>query len=214
MTDAKDIPPAEAEGERDGESAAAAAAAVATPADPKSQSACQQREARVLRRLLDRFPVTEGVVVGEVTHGHKMFVTVREDAIEDVLRYLRDEPDLGYELFLDLTCADYLKLPELAPARFGLLYVLYSFEQDAYARIRVYIDADDVEVPTASSVFPGAGWAEREIYDLYGIRFAGHPDLQRILLPDGYRGHPLRKDYPLKGRGERDSFPVITRAES
>lgn len=185
-----------------------------TDATDKSPAACQAREARILRRLLDRFPVSEGVVVGEVTHGHKMYVTVDKAAIEDVLRFLRDEPDLRFELFVDLTCADYLKLPELAPARFGLLYVLYSPEQDAYARIRVYTGAEDVEVPTASGVYPAANWAEREVYDLYGIRFAGHPNLQRILLPDGYRGHPLRKDYPLKGRGERDSFPVITRAES
>jgi NADH-quinone oxidoreductase subunit C len=167
-------------------------------------------------RLLEVFGAasTGGGIVGLVEHRQRVFTTVTRDALAEVARFLRDEEDLSYDFFIEATCADYLKLPELAPGRFGLLYVLYSIARDDYVRLRVYLDPHDLFAPTISSVFPGAIWAEREIFDLYGVEFTGHPDQRRILLPDYYTGHPLRKDYPLKGRGERDSFPVITRRES
>jgi NADH-quinone oxidoreductase subunit C len=153
-------------------------------------------------------------VQGERVFRDQLFIDVAPEGIRNVLRYLRDDPALEYRLLVELTCVDYLKMPDYARARFGITYVLHSLALDARVRLKVWVGAGNPEVPSVSDVFGGANWLEREIYDLYGVRFVGHPSLKRILLPDDYEGHPLRKDYPLKGRGERDSFPVITRQES
>ena len=80
--------------------------------------------------------------------------------------------------------------------------------------IKTAVDEPDLHVPSAFPLWKGADWMEREVYDMYGIIFDGHPDLRRILLPEEYTSFPLRKDYPLRGRGERHNFPVLTRAES
>ncbi|RME75514.1 MAG: NADH-quinone oxidoreductase subunit C [Planctomycetota bacterium] len=169
-------------------------------------------EKQVLAALERRFP--GGAIEGSREICHKIWIDVSREALLDVLWYLRDDPDLLFKRFVDLTCVDYLKFPGHEGPRFGLLYNLYSLTRDAYARLKVWLDEDDLRVPTASEVYPAANWAEREVYDLYGVQFDGHPDLRRILMPDDYTGHPLRKDYPLRGRGERDSFPVLTRERS
>jgi NADH-quinone oxidoreductase subunit C len=80
--------------------------------------------------------------------------------------------------------------------------------------VRAFLNDPDLTVPSVYSLWKGADWLEREVYDMYGIVFDGHPDLRRILLPEEFTSFPLRKDYPLRGRGERHNFPVITRAES
>lgn len=125
------------------------------------------------------------------------------------LVYLRDQ--LGFDYMNDLTALDYLKHPQEHPERFAVVYQLTNLEREATLRIRVYLDEDAPIVPTASDVWPAANWAEREVYDMFGIEFSGHPNLIRLLMPTEYSGHPLRKDYPLRGRGERDNFPVIRR---
>ena len=80
--------------------------------------------------------------------------------------------------------------------------------------LKTYLNEPDLTIPSATSVWFGADWLEREVYDMYGIIFAGHPNFKRLLLPQEFQSFPLRKDYPVKGRGERHNFPVITRAES
>jgi NADH-quinone oxidoreductase subunit C len=111
---------------------------------------------------------------------------------------------------------DFLKYPlellerEDVPERFAVVYQLTSLEHNARLRVKAYVPEEPCEIATATELWPAANWAEREVYDLYGIRFTGHPDLRRILMPENYQGHPLRKDYPLKGRGERDHFPKYT----
>jgi NADH-quinone oxidoreductase subunit C len=199
--------------------AAPSPAPVPPPAPPAPSPAAiaaaarrEEKQRRVLERLRERFG--DAVVQGERTFRGDLWIDIAPGAIHRVLEFLRDDPELRMKQFVDLTCADYLKLPDYARDRFGLTYILYSYEIDTRARLKVWLGDADPEVESACDLFGGANWAEREVWDLYGIRFRGHPGLKRILMPDDYEGHPLRKDYPLKGRGERDSFPVLSRRES
>ena len=120
------------------------------------------------------------------------------DVLVRAAERLRDHPDARFALLTDMTAAHY---PE-AERPFEALYHLYSFEHNRRLRLRVRL-REGQAVPTVSGVWSSADWMEREVYDLFGIGFEGHPDLRRILLPDDWGGHPMRKDYPLEGRGER-----------
>ena len=111
---------------------------------------------------------------------------------EHMLRALEVARSTGFHLLTDLTAVD--RHP--AQPRFDVIYMLTSVEQHARIRFMVHLAADQT-MPSATSLWPGANWLEREVFDLFGIRFDGHPDLRRILMPDDWEGHPLRKDYPL-----------------
>lgn len=136
-------------------------------------------------------------------------LVVNTPRVHAFLEYLRDEH--AFDMLADLTAVDYLKLEGDHPERFAVVYNLRNVEREARLRVRAYVDEEDPTIPTASDLWPAADWAEREVYDMYGIEFEGHSNLIRILLPQEYSGFPLRKDYPLRGRGERDNFPVIRR---
>ena len=138
-------------------------------------------------------------------------VVVPGENLHDALRLLRDEQ--GFDLLVDITCVDYLNYRE-APDRFGLVYLLTSTENSQRLTVRSYVGDVRPLVPTVTDIWPGADWLEREVWDMFGITFDGHPDHRRILMPDEFTGHPLRKDYPLQGRGERHNFPVLTRSEA
>lgn len=129
----------------------------------------------------------------------------------DVLRYLRD--DAGFDALTDITCVDYLHYRG-AVSRFGLVYVLGQTETGCRIVVRVMLDEPYLSVQSAVPLWEGANWMEREVWDMFGVRFEGHPDLRRILLPEEFTAHPLRKDYPLQGLGERHNFPTITRGEA
>ena len=130
--------------------------------------------------------------------------------LSDVLRFARDQ--CGFDLLVDITCVDYLNYRG-AEDRFGLVYLLCATETNERLTLRVYLGDPEPSVPSAVPLWEGANWLEREVWDMFGIRFEGHPDLRRILLPEEFASHPLRKDYPLQGRGERHNFPVLKRAE-
>src|SRR6267142_952286 len=98
--------------------------------------------------------------------------------------------------------------------RFGVVYVLLNTQTGERVVVKTHVNEPDLTLPSAFPLWKGADWLEREVYDMYGIIFDGHPDLRRILMPEAFTSYPLRKDYPLRGRGERHNFPVITRAES
>ncbi len=117
------------------------------------------------------------------------------------LRLLRDDPDLRFDLLVDITAVDYLKYPgrEDGP-RFDVVYHLYSTTHNHRLRLRVPVEEDDAQVPTATGLWPIADWLEREVWDMFGIRFEGHPNLKRLLLYEEFEGHPLRKDYPINRR--------------
>ena len=137
-------------------------------------------------------------------------VVVAAESLVAAMTRLRD--DHQFDMLVDITCVDYLNYRD-APHRFGLVYLLADCHSGRRITVRVMLDEPD---PTVASVVPlwkGADWLEREVWDMFGIRFEGHPDLRRILMPEEFAAHPLRKDYPLQGRGERHNFPVLTRNE-
>lgn len=122
-------------------------------------------------------------------------VKVRPGALRDVARFLKED---GYAMLLDVGGVDYLgRRPR--EERFEVVYHFLDVRGLRRIRLRVTLPEDRPEVPTLSDLWPSANWAEREVFDLFGIRFTGHPDLRRILMPDDWEGHPLRKDYPLRG---------------
>ena len=94
-----------------------------------------------------------------------------------------------------------------------MVYLLAKVETNERITVRTFVNDPEPTVPTVVDLWAGANWLEREVWDLMGIRFEGHPDLRRIVLPDAFQSHPLRKDYPLQGRGERHNLPVVTRGE-
>ena len=137
-------------------------------------------------------------------------VRVTTDRIEEVMRFLRDDAGCRFEQLCDLTCIDYLNFPK-ARERYGVIYSLLSISKGHRLWVKCFVNDPDPEVPTVTGIWKGADWLEREVFDMFGVRFAGHPDLRRILTWDGFKAHPLRKDYPLRGRGEREDFDVVTR---
>jgi len=120
--------------------------------------------------------------------------------------------DCGFAMLIDITAADYLYYPD-ARDRFGVVYALLNLATGERLYVKTSVNEPDLTLPSAFPLWKGADWMEREVYDMYGIVFEGHPDLRRILMPEEFTAYPLRKDYPLRGRGERHNFPVITRAE-
>lgn len=121
-------------------------------------------------------------------------ISVPRDRIVEILKTLRDDPKCRFEVLIDICGVDY---PERAE-RFDVVYHLLSPRLNQRLRIKIATD-ETTAVPSVNDVFPAANWYEREAYDLYGIRFIGHPDLRRILTDYGFQGHPLRKDFPLTG---------------
>jgi len=121
--------------------------------------------------------------------------------------------DRGFDLLVDVSCVDYLEYRG-AKHRYGLIYLLASTAGNQRLTVRVFVDDPDPTVASLVPLWEAANWLEREVWDLFGIRFTGHPDLRRLVLPEAFTAHPLRKDYPLQGRGERHNFPVITRDHS
>jgi NADH-quinone oxidoreductase subunit C len=124
-------------------------------------------------------------------------VIVDRAAILDVARHLRTAPDASFDICSDVTATDWPPRAE----RFDVVYCLFSTRHRHRLRVKARV-SDGVAVDSVTPVWPSANWLEREVFDLFGIRFTGHPDLRRILMPEEWQGHPQRKDYPLEGPGE------------
>ena len=123
----------------------------------------------------------------------ELTIVVNGEKIVEICRYCRDTKGLEYNFLSDVTGIDYY--PQ--EPRFAVAYHLYSMLLNRSLRLKVYLPGEEPSVPSVTEIYPAANWSEREIYDLLGVNFAGHPDLRRILMPDNWEGHPLRKDYPL-----------------
>jgi NADH-quinone oxidoreductase subunit C len=127
-------------------------------------------------------------------HGETTIVVPRE-LLRAAAERLREDAELRFNLLSDITCVD--RFP--VEPRFELNYHLTSIPRRDKVRLRVRVPGDNPAADSVTSVWPGANWMEREVFDLFGVRFNGHPDLRRILLPDDWEGHPLRKDFPVEG---------------
>jgi len=138
------------------------------------------------------------------------YVRLPPDRLVAIMRFLHDDERCRFEQLCDLTCVDYLNFPK-ARDRYGVIYSLLSISKGHRLWVKCFVNDPDPEVPTVTCIWKGADWLEREVFDMFGVRFAGHPDLRRILTWEGFKAHPLRKDYPLRGRGEREDFEVVTR---
>ncbi len=151
-------------------------------------------------------------------------LVVPVDDAHRIMRSLRDEPTCDYNTLSDVVGVDYLNYPAKTDGRFAVIYLLQSHRHERRLTVKIYVDPTldtsgttpdpALEVDSVTDLWPSAEWPEREIYDMFGIRFRNHPDLRRILMWEDYPGHPLRKDYPLRGRGERESYRVTGRKSS
>ena len=159
-------------------------------------------------------------------------ISVPREHVVAVCRFLRDDPGLRYDLLFELNAVDYLNFPG-AKHRFAVNYGLTSIPHNNRLWLKVFLDPErdtapgvgdplrdedaiakgdpGLKVDSVCGVWPGAEWMEREAYDLMGILFVNHPDLRRLMTWNGFGSHPLRKDYPLRGLGEREDYKVVTR---
>jgi NADH-quinone oxidoreductase subunit C/D len=144
-----------------------------------------------LTKLQDNFP--QAIIAQHAAHGDET-VTVHRAAWRQVAQFLRDGPGCRYNFLMDLTAVDYL--PMGRTPRYEVVAHLYSLSHNQRLRLKTPVPDDDPRIDSLMPVWEGANWFEREVYDMFGLAFDGHPDLRRILLYDGFQGHPLRKDYP------------------
>jgi NADH-quinone oxidoreductase subunit C len=158
--------------------------------------------------LQAKFPA-EGLKFSQFRDNNRVIVPA--DMLVNVLTCLKHQG--GFDMLVDITAVDYLEYEDAAD-RFGVTYHLLNTVTGERVIVKTFVNDPDPALPSMYPLWKSADWTEREVYDMFGIRFTGHPDLRRILMPDEFASYPLRKDYPLKGRGERHNFPVITRAES
>ena len=163
----------------------------AAPPPPKRDSNDIKRDPLVLVAVSkDWDAITDAKeFAGEIT------LVVRREKIADVCRSFKQE---GFNYLVDLSGVDYSKYPGHAGPRFGVSYTLYSFEENKRVRLRAFTD-ENTPIPSVTGVWKTANWHERETYDMLGIKFDGHPNLERILMWEGFNGHPLRKDFPVRG---------------
>ena len=124
-------------------------------------------------------------------------VTVKNDCGNEFFKFLRDDPALSFKFLMDITAVDYLSKKT---ERFELVYHFYSLEHNDRLRIKLPVSIADCIADTVTEIWKTANWFEREIWDMYGIKFRNHPELKRILLYEEFKGHPLRKDYPVNKR--------------
>ncbi len=154
---------------------------------------------RIIERLKEQFPQSI-----ETTNEFRndLTVQVKKTDIVRVCTFLRDDSELSFDMVIDLCGVDMYR-PE---GRFEVIYNLYSLKNKKYVRLKVLVDEETPVVDTVSTVWSGANWHERETYDMFGITFAGHPDLRRMYMPEEYEYFPLRKDFPTMGI--TDSIPL------
>ena len=139
----------------------------------------------------------KGIILDSHDFRGDQTITVQKNALIELFKFLRDDPELDFKFLMDLTAVDYLNRKD---NRFEVVYHFYSLKHNHRLRVKVPVSEDDCTIDSVSSLWKTANWYEREVWDLYGIKFNGHPDMRRILLYEEFKGHPLRKDYPINKR--------------
>lgn len=156
----------------------------------------------IIDRLQAQFPSS---IRGSEEFRGDLTVTVRTADIVAVAKFLKEDPALAFDMIIDICGVDRLRDTE----RFEVVYTLYSLAHKQYLRLKVLASEETPVVPSVTAVWPGANWHERETFDMFGIKFSGHPDLRRLYMPEEFEYHPLRKDFPLMGIP--DSLPLPRR---
>jgi NADH-quinone oxidoreductase subunit C len=166
----------------------------ATPVTPPKPAAPAKPAGPVpvpwISPMVEKYKSQYGSAIEALTYLGQKYLSVDRSLIPDILRLLRDSEQFDY--CVDITAVHYPKREK----QFDVIWILYSFSRNERVRVKTQI-ADGASIFSCVSIWPTANWLEREVYDMFGIRFEGHPDLKRILLPDGWKGHPLRKDYGI-----------------
>jgi NADH-quinone oxidoreductase subunit C len=194
-------PPPEGEKKPAAEKPAAAPAAPAKPAPAATPAALAAKPAAPAKPagpipmpwtspLVEKYKSQYGSGLDAQTYLGQNYFSVDRSLIPDLLRLLRDEE--GFDYCVDITAVHYPKREK----QFDVVWTLYSFPRNERVRVKTQI-ADGASIPSSVAIWPTANWLEREVYDMFGIKFDGHPGLKRILLPDGWKGFPLRKDYGI-----------------
>jgi NADH/F420H2 dehydrogenase subunit C len=181
--------------------------------EPKKKEDIERHQAQTTGRLRARFP---DAVLGHQEFRGETTVEVKSERILEIAAFLRDTPELSFRHLADITCVDYMDYPGLRDGsdehgRFAVVYHFYSFEFGGRIRLKCFLPESDPRVDSLTPLWKTADWLEREVFDMFGVVFKNHPDLRRILMPEDSRHFPLRKDYPLTGKGEREAFPYVTR---
>ncbi len=127
-----------------------------------------------------------------------LVAVVNKEIVRDAMKFLKTDPSFDFSILMDLTAVDYLKM-ERTP-RFDVVYHLYSLAKNHRLRVKAGVDEKDLAIDSLVPLWPIANWFEREVWDMFGIKFKGHPNLKRILMYEEFKGHPLRKDYPYNKR--------------
>lgn len=147
---------------------------------------------KAVEKLKEKFPEA---IVDVVEFRGETTVVVKKEKIVEVSKFLKEDPELKFDYMVDMAGVDYYREKE----RFAVVYNIWSIENKARLRLKVFVDEDDPVVPSVTSVWSAANWNEREVFDMFGIKFSGHPDLRRIYMPEDYEYYPLRKDFPVMG---------------
>ncbi len=150
-------------------------------------------ESLSLKKIRENFP--EAVISTHSELGQDTVVLTKSSILE-VARFLKEDPSLRFNYLMDLTAVDYMD----RKPRFEVVYHFFSIANRLRLRVKAPVGGVEPEIDTLTSLWPIANWMEREVYDMFGIRFAGHPDLRRLLMYPEFQGHPLRKDYPYNKR--------------
>ena len=173
------------------------------------------------KRVKAAFP---GVDLAGTSYRDQSTLVVDAEHFHSVMSFLRNDEDCKYNFLADVVGVDYLDYPAKTPSRFAVVYNLCAYERDDRFFVKVFLEptisTEGIEpdpglhIESVCDLWSGAEWLEREVFDMFGIRFDNHPDLRRILLWEDFPAHPLRKDYPLRGQGERESYRVVDRTSS
>ena len=147
---------------------------------------------QVVQKLKEHFPDTN---FESTDYRDELTIKFPKEIVFDVCSFLKSDPDLEFDFCEDITAIDWAKRKD----RFTVVYQIYSFKNNFRLRLKADVDESDCSIGSVASIWKAANWQEREVYDMYGIKFNNHPDLRRMYMPEDFEYHPLRKDFPLMG---------------